>query len=198
MEFSVDVNLPDLSRWIGDIAARQLPYATAVALTRTAADAQAFVRRGLPGAFHLRRSWVLLGVRIVAARKSDGLARMQSVVGHRDEEMVRHVTGEDKRPRGQYLAVPIYDDISRVKAGHKPVPARGKRKPFRIRFRSGHEGVARRVGRPRLPIELLRSFESLARIDERWDFPGEVAHVARARLLPHWRRAMEEAIRTSR
>jgi hypothetical protein len=79
-----------------------LPYATAVALTRTAKRAQTKIRRNLPRRFIIRKKWVGKGVQIKPATKK----RHVAVIFSRDEFMVRQEEGGIKRPKGRHIAVP--------------------------------------------------------------------------------------------
>ncbi len=69
-----DVSLPDLKPAKDGIA-----FEVIRALTRTARDAAAQVRRETPGKFILRRSWVLKGIRSDAATRTSPTARVFSV-----------------------------------------------------------------------------------------------------------------------
>jgi hypothetical protein len=96
----------DLDRLVeqfSDAERRQVPFATALALTRTAHDAQRDVRDKLPQQFHIRRPWVPQGIRVEPARKDNLVARVYS----RDSFMAWQETG-GRKPSGRHLmAVPV-------------------------------------------------------------------------------------------
>lgn len=118
MLVSVQVNRADVERF-GNLAYKQLPFATARALTWTAQQAQGEVKESLPKHFKLRNSFVKNSVRISPATK----ASQQSEVGSTIDFMSLHETGGVKRPRGHYLAVPVnVKNGSRGKIGRRDRP----------------------------------------------------------------------------
>jgi len=94
--------------------AKQTIFATAVALTNTAKDAQADVLSTLDKTFTLRGKWFApsnkFGIKIKTARKDD----LQSAVFTDADWLITHETGEDKLPRGNSLAIPT-DNVRRNK-----------------------------------------------------------------------------------
>jgi len=109
---AINTNAGELVRTLERFRVDQYPFAAAVALTRTAQDAQAEVRAGLPRRFTIRNRWVSQGIRIVPATKR----RLESWVGSRDDFMALQETGGIKRPRGEHLAVPT-EKVRRRKRG---------------------------------------------------------------------------------
>lgn len=110
MTVAIDIstNAPELSAAFAKLANDQLPFATAVALTRVAVDARDQERRVLGRTFTLRsRKRVEGGIQINRAEKKDW-PRCRAEVGLRDEFMAKHVTGGEKTPKpgGKHVAVP--------------------------------------------------------------------------------------------
>lgn len=116
-------NLTNLDR-------KQLPFASALAITRTAQDAQTKVQRNLPRRFVIRNKWVSGGIRIKPGIKTS--ARRSVIVYSRDDYMVLQEEGGVKTPTGKMLAVP---------AGGVPRTARGI-----IRKRDRPRNVLERYG----------------------------------------------------
>ncbi|ABF42188.1 hypothetical protein Acid345_3187 [Candidatus Koribacter versatilis Ellin345] len=88
-----------------DVAENQIPFATALTLTRVAQDAQKVVQSDvLPAKFTLRQpSFLKKGVRVTAATKQN----LFSVVEDIDKFMQLQEEGGTKLPFGKYLAIPI-------------------------------------------------------------------------------------------
>lgn len=111
-------NLHELGPWLRMLATEQVPYASAVALTRTAQDAQGDVRVGLRRHFTIRSSFTEGGIRIVPASKRDW-PRMASIVGTRDEWLAQHEDGGTKKPAkgASNVAIPTRASVRRRNAG---------------------------------------------------------------------------------
>lgn len=130
----VDTNAGALADAFAKLAHDQLPFATAVALTRVAQDARDKERLQLGRTFTLRnRRRVEMGIQINRAEKKDW-PRCKAEVGLRDDFMAKHVTGGEKAPKPGKRHVAIPTRI--VKRG----PSGGvilREKPSAIRRRPG-------------------------------------------------------------
>jgi hypothetical protein len=108
MQIQVTSNAPALAAAFQRLAADQLPFATAVALTRVAQDARDKERKQLDATFKVRsRRRIEQGIQVNRAEKRDW-PRPRAEVGLRDEFMARHVTGGDKEPKPgtRHVAIP--------------------------------------------------------------------------------------------
>ena len=97
VEISIAHTLDRAVAALSELERRQVPYATARALTSVAYAARDDVRKELPGRFTLRRPWVARGIAVEPAKKSTPAARVFS----RDAFMVAQETGglkPDARP----------------------------------------------------------------------------------------------------
>lgn len=111
----ISVDLPRFNAWASAAIARQIPYATARALTMLAKGAQTEIRStlGAPGRFRLRSTWTARGIRIVPADKRDYPA-VQAIVGSVDEYLVLQETGGTKTSAtGRRVAIPAKIPASR-------------------------------------------------------------------------------------
>ncbi|ABK43758.1 hypothetical protein Mmc1_1247 [Magnetococcus marinus MC-1] len=182
-----------------DNLAKQVRYATAVALTRTAQDAQAEVRRRLPERFTIRTGWVAKGIRIKPAKKSD----LQASVRVLDPFMAMQETGGSKRSQtGDALGVPV---------GARPNPksvTRPGKFPGALLKKPNHfiaplhddpstYAVWRRSGRKGRKLKMMYLFADRVEIKPRFGFMDTVKAVVEARFQENFGRAMEEAFSTS-
>jgi len=137
---TINTDAGDLVRTLERFRVNQYPFAAAVALTRTAQDAQAEVRAELPTRFTIRNRWVSQGIRIVPAKKNC----LEAEVGSRDDFMALQETVGIKRPRGEPLAVPT-EKVRRTKRGliskaQRPRQVLQKPKVFLVQSAGGGMG----------------------------------------------------------
>lgn len=197
VEFAVD-----LSKLNGKL--NQIPFATALALTRTAQDAQAEVRRGLrPGAsnFVIRNDFVAKGILFTAAKKDT----LQAAVFSRDDFMVKQEKGGTKTPRGSNVAIPI--DVRTNKRGivtqaNRPRQILNKPDVFVARM-GGLLGVWQRLGKRAAKksgraLKLLYVFKPSVPIRARFGFADTVRRVVTERFARQMGLAIERALRTAR
>lgn len=104
---SVKSDLDKLTAVLSVLEEEQLPFTTAVALTRTAWDAQKEIVAQMPSRFTLRRDWITKGVVVKGATKQD----LKAIVYDRDKFMVKQETGgvQVNLNGKKYLAVPMPD-----------------------------------------------------------------------------------------
>lgn len=108
-DFSIDLELSSALHGLDDLRRRQIPYATALALTRTAQAAQREIRSSLPQRFTIRSPFIERGVRVQAATKirPEAAVYWRGPSGSRfAESLARHETGGRKVPARKYLAIP--------------------------------------------------------------------------------------------
>lgn len=71
MDIRFTVDLQGVEKHLNEIERRQVPYATALTLTRLAQLGQKAVRATLPEIFHLRNDWTVRNIRITPAKRGD-------------------------------------------------------------------------------------------------------------------------------
>ena len=181
-------------------AARQMPFATALALTRTAQTAQAEVRARLPDTFEIRNNWISKGIRISPARK----ASLEASVHTKDRFLSLHLQGGDRVPHSPGKdAVPVgarrnKRDFTR-KATYPGKLLADNGKGYKAEIHPGVYGVFRRKGkgaksRTTLMWLLVKKIE----IKATWPFDEQVAGVVRQVLPGKLTAAIAEAIDTAR
>ncbi len=207
VEIRVSTTAPAVRTALNDLARRQLPFATAVALTRVAVDSREEVARRLPHHFTIRGPRVARGVQVDPARKTDW-PNPAARVGTRDEFMALHVMGGVKRAQrgATHVAVPTRL-IKRTATG--AVPARLKPRPLRSRDDVFLEDrrIRRRFGaRARLDVPVrnlggVGTYFTLvreARIRPTWPMPTEVERVVGSTYEDHFHRELTAAVRSAR
>ena len=191
--FRIEIDYTQTMLDLDRIQRRQLPFATALALTRTGQDAQAKVREELPGRFRLTSQWVPRGIRITPATKSNP----EVVVYSRDQFMALQETGGTKRPGShRFLAVPR-DGVKRTQKGRiskagRPGRVMQKSNTFIDRAPGGMLGIWQRRTKKR--VNLLYVLTSKADIKPRFGFFETVTGVARDRFEPRFNEAMRRAV----
>lgn len=174
---------------------KQVPFATALALTRTAALTQDAIREDLPRHFTIRSTWISKGIRATRAKKS----RLVAEVGSRDAFMARQVFGGVKESvDGGLVAVPREirkTPEQRTTRARWPGRLLSKRNHFIAPLPSGDLGVFRRM---RSGLRLLYVLTDSVEVERRWPF-FELAWAEIHREWPHQQiKAMIDALKTSR
>lgn len=194
----VQADLRGFQKWAARAVGRQVPFATAKALTKTALEARDAVRAGLPARFEIRSTWTARGVTINPASKSD-YPNAYAEVGTRHEWMVLQETGGAKAPKyAGSLAIPTkagqkYPVVRRTSSGK--IPKRGRPKALlksgkafeqdgEIRLRA-KDGTAP-------PAFFLRP---RATVRPRFEFRETVDALVARRFGPIFRDALETALK---
>lgn len=94
-----------LKSFLTNLEMKQIPFATAVALTRTAQEAQSAIKTGLSSKFIQRNKWTAGGIIFQRAEKKDW-PNTQSIVGSRDEYMIKQEEGGNVAPKNKRHAIP--------------------------------------------------------------------------------------------
>ena len=179
-------------------ALKQVQFATAKALTLTAVEVQRQVRAEMPARFTIRRQWIVNGIRVEKATK----ANLVATVFSRDAFMGLHEFGGPKDPRKRFIAIPT----RAVKRTKTDVIARRDR-PGALGDRAevieynGNKWLALkkgRRGRSGNELRLLYLLVPRAQIDERLGLREIGTRVVRARFMPLFLQALEDAVKTAR
>ena len=204
MNITVKVDVDAAVRSVRGIADSQIPWATALALTRTAEQVRDKVITGLPGKFTLRNTWwrarTRYGFNVGVAKKHDHRAWVYT----RAPWMQLQETGGIKTPRGKMIAIPT-SNVRRTKTQmitrcQRPCALlrKGKRKGFFAETKSGQLAIFQRTGRHRYPIRAMYQLRPTAKISERL----MMLKTAQATVPEVWQKnfteAFNEAIRTAK
>ena len=218
IDIEVSSNAADVSSWLRDLFADQIPFATAKAVNSTALSFQANQRERVSDRFTVRRPWVLQGVKInrgdfATKRKPEAIVRIDS---SRDF-LVKFEEGDPKRPRsGTRLAIP--DEARRTKAGvvsrtqrpraqrfrvhgrgPRAIVFRGDRRMFMIHRPGGRGDIFQRVGRRgRSHPRHLFTFAPSAQVDAVLGFEGTARRTVKEDFEAAFSRAFDAAVRSAR
>jgi hypothetical protein len=198
--------LRGFNKWAASAVGRQIPFASAKALTKLALEARDEVRAGLkPPRFEIRSTWVSRGITITPAKKSDW-PNASSVVGSRDAFMVQQETGGTKQPKfAGALAIPTKagQKIAIVRrTGAGKIPKRGRPKVLiaagKAFVKDGEVRLRQAVGTGpgrAPPIFFLRP---QAHLRARFEFRKTVEGIVEKRSGPLFREALEGALKPRR
>ena len=191
---TVDVRTPIAG--LDKLQRRQLPFATALALTRTAQTAQSEIREDLPKHFKQRGSglsWISRGIGIEAAKKDHPEATVYS----RDWFMLYQEEGGTKHPlTAAAMAVPMAAVAGMTQ---RPKPSALFEQPgvFTLRTATGAEFIARRTGPGAYPLALLYLLRPAVQVRPEWGFTETVERVAAERFPGEMQSALEIALRSA-
>lgn len=181
--------------------ARQLPFATAVALTKTAQEGQKEVVDTLDDKFTIRTGWAKpsnkFGIKIKAAKKTNLVAE----AGTDADWLEKFETGKDKLPRGNNLAIPTAN-VRRTKKdlirrAQRPNALRSKR-TFVLKTKSGNVLFQRKFKGKRSQIVALYNLEKRARIRRNSPVYQPVKNIVARNLGRNFTRAFADALRTAK
>lgn len=195
--FTIDLKLDLAKKRLGKLKRKQLPFAEALALTQTAADAQKAVRKTLPKRFTIRSPWLARGIRTVKATKK----RLFSKVFSRDSFMFDQEHGGTRTPRGQTFAIPRgirRNKRSPVTRAQRPGVILNKPNVFIGKTRTNKPAVFRRVGKMGRLTLLFFLHVGPVKIKPRFGMADTVRKTAKKNWKKNFGKAFARAIRTAR
>lgn len=198
----IDIKMTSVKKMLENLAARQLPYTFARALTMTAQDAQSKIISQLPSQFILRTMWwkprTRYGFNIRPAKKNYLVAEIFT----RAPWMILQEEGGIKKPiESRTLAIPtenVRKDIRRKIAKSKLPSAlmnAPKRRAFILPTRSGPV-MFRRVSKKK--IKAMYVLEKQAQIRPRLKMQETCEQILNEKIFNNFERAFKEALRTAK
>ena len=190
---------PDISRtvaFLNDLERRQLPFATASALTDTAKDAQREEERAIERVFDRPTRFTTKAVGVTPARKTRLEARV-FIKRIQADYLALQITGGTRHPRGRAIVLPVRKRVN--KFGNIPRNTVKRLLARRDTFSGTVRGVAgiwqrQRGGR----LKLMLAYEPQATYRKRYDFPGNVRRTVRRRFQSNFNRRWRIALATAR
>jgi len=198
----IQVDYSDLRTKLDSLGRSQIPFATALALTKISKEIQGELRSGLDGKFKIRSSWLSRGITIIPARKSDW-PYCQAEVGSRDKFMELQEFGGEKTALRHSLSVPINargpGQMGTLPPSRWPSRLLKKKGYFIKETKSGNKALfgpdlSGDIG----GIKMIYLFQRRVRVNARWN----LRDVSSERVSSSWNRifgtALGQAIASSR
>lgn len=195
IQFSVKTDIDAAVRQIEARFQRQVPFATAKALTQTAKDVQKAIVEQLPAVFDRPTPFTQRGVGITFATKASLTSRVFLKDVQR-EYLKLQVTGGTRKPKRTALVVPAGVGLN----------AYGNMPPNRIKAllnrKDVFSGKVRGVGgiwqRTNGRLKLLVAYEPTASYERRFPFGDIARQTIERRILPNFRAAIASAMASAR
>jgi hypothetical protein len=195
LKISVRSNVKQFTKGLTRIQKKQVPFATARALTWTAQDVQKAIVDRIQGAFNVTKKWWLkqqpTGIKVRPAKKTNLSTRVYTNAHFAKLQE----DGGTKRPaRAKNLLVPTGKvPKSRRKSGGAAVMLKGK-KTF-----STKKGIYRRKGpKKKSVVELLFARTKTAHIAPRFGFRRTAIRTVRKRFKRNFARSLDKALNTAK
>lgn len=204
VDLRIDLETSPALNALSDLKRSQIPFATALALTRTAQHAQREVVRQLPERFTIRSPFIARGVRVQPATK----ASQESAVYWRGpngsrfgETLARHETGGTKRPANRYLALPR--NVSRgaggrIPKGQRPAAVLKRKRVYAQELANGAKAIYQRGPKGSPPRLLYYLTPRPARIAPDFRFRETAREAAQRVFRKEFGRAFAKAIASRR
>ncbi len=200
--FEIDVRLDvkELTKSLNDLQRKQIPFATAQALTRTAQDVQKAEVVNVQRVFENKKKWWLkqqpTGIKITPAKKNNLVASIFTNAFFADLQE----EGGTKRPfRGSTLAIPTDNVAKRFRKSGGARDILNQKNVFITKFRDGSKGIVKKVGGKRNPrLKALFGFERTAKIPRRFNFKKVAARVANRQFIRRFNQSLDKALKTAR
>lgn len=177
---------------------KQLEFAISTALNRTAVEVQQAVKTSMPRKFTLRSNWVVQGIRVEFSKKG----KLESIIYSRDKFMGLQEYGGDKKPFGNYLAIPTTlvrrTPRDKIRRSETPKALGDKVEVVTVGRRRFLALKKRRKGRSGNMLRLMYMLIPHASIRKRLGLEEDGGRIARARFMAQLEKALEDAIRTAR
>lgn len=189
---------------LDELARKQLPFVTALAITTTAKGARDDFRAGLDRKFVVRTPWIRRGIVMQAARKVDW-PNVEGVVGTRDAFMEVQEAGGRKKAKQGRLGEPLGarpDKTDVVRRSNWPGRALKRPRTFVQTLaqgsRKGSAAVLRRQGAERYPLQVLFVLRNYVPVKPRLALREDVARYALESLPSRFREAWQTALRSAK
>lgn len=205
VQIDVRDNIQQFTRYLTGSAQRQVPYATSVAMNKTAFDVRKeVVTKSFPTSFDLHnKRFPAVATRVAKATKTNLQASVYDRLGR--DYLERQAEGGVKKPvASRSIAVPQFGTgaLKRTQAGvpkrQRPGQLLADKRAFFVQFKSGQKALVQRHGKPRLPLNVLYFLDKEVEIPKRFTFYEDATAVVKKVFDGHFGRALLEALRRAR
>ena len=188
IDFDAEFDLSELDRALS-VLEKQIPFATALALTWTAKDVEQALKDSLPQTFTIRSNYTERGIRITPAKKSNLAAEVGSLSPYMEAQVVGQTESDAPVP-AEIRKTPE----TRITKGKWPGRTLRKRKAFKATI-GGVKGIWQRKKKARFPVRLLWVFAETAKTAPRWEFRRLLDDAVAENLPKNVRRAIDRILR---
>lgn len=204
----IDTNAPEIEAQLRRIPQDQLPFASALALTRIAVVGMEAARVELDRDLTLRNTFSTRGIQTTRAERRDWPLQRSSVgIEERRDYLVDQALGAQRRPqRSPFKGIPQTDVVPRSPSGRMPARRRPKALLSRVgKRRSGGVGyfLVKQGSRELLfqrakggMVQLAYAFSRVAQIRPRFKFQEAVEAAVRANYAGELSKAIDHALAT--
>jgi hypothetical protein len=196
MQINIDSDIKGMIKHLDNLQKKQIPFATAKALTMTAKDAQEATKKAMIKKLDRPTPFTLRGVAIERATKQSQAARV-FIKDIQDEYLRWQIEGGTRKARNKALLIP--ENIKLNKYGNMP-----RKKVSTLRAKpnvfsgevGGVSGIYQRYKR-KAP-KLLVAYRREVTYGVKFPFYKVVAGSVRQRFAGNFRQAMKEAMATAK
>lgn len=206
-DLRIDLETSPALNALSDLKRSQIPFAMALALTRTAQYAQREIKAGLPERFTIRNAFVERGVKVKTASKRDQEAAVywQAPVASRRgfaQSLARQETGGIKTPARRWLAIP-QKGVKRGASGlipkrQRPGQVLKQKRTFINRNQSGGLTIYKRTTKKRYPIVALYTLTDRVKVKGAFEFVPTARAAAKKVFRTEFGKAFAKALATRR
>jgi len=201
VQLKVKNNIKKIRKQIDALHDRQLPFVTALALTRTAQAAQKKVQDDIPKHFKVTKKWWLkqqpTGIRIISAKKKDLTAWVYTDAYFAP---LQEYGGQKTPHKGRALLIPSKNSPKYSRRSG------GSAKVFKNKKTIFHNGspfvetargvkVLQRVGKRRYPLKVIYNVKRAAEVKPEFDFRETVKAQALASFEQEFWKAAARALK---
>ena len=202
LQLTIESDIKKTIKQVGRFYAKQVPFATSVAINSTVGDVQGYIKGKMHSDLNNPTPTTLGGVRVKKSNKRN-LEGLVFIIPAIDAFLKYKIHGGTRPPRSKTEAVPVNLRLNQ----YGNIPGRRRGKLAKIISQSDTfsgtiksvSGIWRRgKGRNRNRVTLVVAYEPRTQYKKRFDFYGHAQYAAARKWPGNFNRALRHAIRTAR